>query len=502
MPLYKLTYQFESGGGNIAYQTTQQVRKEADTHNTEVGLVTTGLSLESEGIEGTAIVEVSDSVVLTDVFESATAIRHVSPADNSETAVTETEPDPAEDPLPEDDIPRFEASDELAHVLGDVSATPGRGFLLYSNLTRCRPHERDLWLISVQNTELDVTAGLTKSDVVEFYRENLDLLDEEPSLKIGGFHGVAEPTVQLSVVASLTDPQEARELAGRAGSAGAMNAYRFELSKESLVVGTSTHGPGQVEAVFRNSSGDDVCSRELAYRTWHEGLGVSFHPLGVIIDGDLYRPVVPERATAGVPEVGEPLRIKTYRGSKTSRPWQFGVTRHDEQILLTQARAAPPKFDPVLKRFPIEKQVLGDESLVFGHTVSRRVWSEDPVNVHVQSQRSEGLRTQFLYEDSEGWHLIQPKALAESTDKEDSSFESTQLDGVSVRSSKISADADGESKATVEHEYRIAAGALDSCSSLYALSYHEINEESIDRLVWDIADATAYDIVRETSPLR
>ena len=51
MSLYKLTYQFESSGGNIEYQTTQQVRKEADTSNTEVTLVTTGLSLESEAIE-------------------------------------------------------------------------------------------------------------------------------------------------------------------------------------------------------------------------------------------------------------------------------------------------------------------------------------------------------------------------------------------------------------------------------------------------------------------
>jgi hypothetical protein len=501
MPLYKLTYQFESDGGNIEYQTTQRVRKEADTNNTAVTLVTTGLSLEHEGIEGTAIVEISDDVVVTDVFESATAVRQVSPADSSKTPVTEPEQEPASDSLPDEDISRFENSDEMARLLANVNETPGRGFLLYSNLTRCRPHERDLWLVILQHTEIDVKLGLTKSDIVEFYRENLDLLEEKPSLKIGGFRRVAEPTIQLSLVASLTDPQEARELAGRANSIGTMNIYRFELSKESLVAGESTHGPGQVDAVFRNDAGDEVSSRELARRIWHNGLDVSFHPLGAIIDGDLYRPIPAGASNAETTSVGDPLHVESYRGSNAT-PWQFGVTRHDEQLLITQARGPPEKFDPVLKRFPIEIQTISEEPLVFSHTVSRRIWSEDPLNSQIQSQRSEGLQTQFLYEDSDGWHLIQPKALGEPSEKTDSSFEETQLDGVSVRSSLLRAETDREMKATVEHEYRITADALASCSSLYALSYHETNEESINNLEWEIADATAYEIVRENPPLR
>ena len=235
MPLHRLRYQFESSGGNVQYQTTQHVQKEADTHNTEVTLVTTGLSLTSGGIEGTAIVEVSDDVALADVFEAATAIRQLSP--DSRNPVTASEQEPVSDPLPDDDIPRFEQSAAMKNLLADVSETPGRGFLLYSNLTRCRPHERDLWLVRIQSTELDATAELTKPDIVEFYREHIGLLEEKPTLKIGGFHGVSEPTIRLSVVASLTDPQEARELAERVNSAGAMNIYRFELSKESLVVG-------------------------------------------------------------------------------------------------------------------------------------------------------------------------------------------------------------------------------------------------------------------------
>lgn len=501
MPLYKLTYPLESGGGNIEYHTTEQVRKEADTTNTEVTLVTTGLSLESEGIAGTAIVEVSDDVGVTDTFESATAVHQVSPPDDCETAIAETESDPADDPLPAADIPRFEESAETADMLGDLREAPGQGFLLYSNLTRCRPHERDLWLVILQTTELDAKTGLSKQDIVEFYREHIELLEENPALKIGAFHSVTEPTIQLSLVASLTDPQDARELVGRTGNSGAMNSYRFELSKESLVVGTSTHGPGQVEAVFRNPAGDEVCSRELAYRIWHNGLDVTFHPLGVLIDGDLYRPIPARASTTEPTSVGDPLHVESYRGSK-AKPWQFGVTRYDEQILVTQARGPPEKFDPVLKRFPIKTQTISDEPLVFSHTASRRIWSEDPVNPQVQSQRSEGVQTQFLYEDNDGWHLIQPKALGEPSEATESSFEHTQLNGVSVRSSLLRSETDGEMKATVEHEYRIAVDALDSCTSLYALSYHEATEESFDRLEWRIADATAYEIVSEKSPLR
>lgn len=278
-----------------------------------------------------------------------------------------------------------------------------------------------------------------------------------------------------------------------------MNFYRFELSKLSLVVGQTTHGPGSPGAVFRNDDGEQVTSRDLAYQHWYEDIAASYHPLGVMVDGDLYQPVSLEMDDTEASTVGDPISLETYRGSATSRPWQFGLTRYDDQLLITQARASPDKFDPVLKRYPIEKQTLGDEPLVFSHTVSRRVWSEDPLNLHVQSQRSEGLRTQFIYEDSEGWHLIQPKAVEEPDESADNSFESTQLDGVSVRSALLRLNEDGEAKATVEHEYRITEDVFDACDQLYALSYYEANEESFDNLQWDIADATAYEIVNENT---
>lgn len=370
--MYELTYEFEGSGGNIQYQTRQQVETDATTADIEVEIVSTGLSLSDERIDGIAIIAVPADVDPDTAFESATKVRR---------------------------------TDELI------------------------------------------------------------------------------------------EPATARELAERTALTDAAIATRFELSKIPLIVGETTHGPGQIDAVFRNDAGDLITNDELASRYPHTSQDVYFHPLGVLVERDLYRPVSTRELGGDHTAVGEPIQLATYRGS-SSKPWQFGITRDDGQLLLTQDRAGPSKFDPVIKRFPIEQQPIGTEAMVFSHTVSRRTWCEDPKNLHVQSHRSEGLRTQLLYEDVEGWHLIQPDALDDPSE-EGNGFESTQLDGVFVRSSLLRADQDGESKATVEHEYRITERALDTTRRLYVLSYHEVNEESVGTLKWEIANATAYEIVAE-----
>ncbi|WP_302080616.1 hypothetical protein [Salinibaculum rarum] len=373
--MYELSYEFDGSGGNIQYQTEQQVKTEATAAAVDVEVVSTGLSLRAETIHGIAMVEIADDIDPDAIFESAARVR-----------------------------------------------------------------DADL----------------------------------------------------------LIDPVDAPERTERGPIAGENHAYRFEVSKVPLVVGAATHGPGQTDAVFCSADGEAIRSHELASRQEHEDLDVSFHPLGVIVEGELYRPVRPNASAADGPAVGEPIEVATYRGSD-GKPWQFGITRYDGQLLITQARAGPEKFDPVLKRFPIERRTIGDEPLVFSHTVSRRVWSEDPVNLHVQSQRSEGLRTQILYADTDGWHLIQPTDFGDPSEAADGSFEPTQLNGVAVRSALLRSETDGETKATVEHEYRITTEVFDACDRLYALSYHEANEESFDRLQWDIADASAYEIVRDQS---
>jgi hypothetical protein len=63
----------------------------------------------------------------------------------------------------------------------------------------------------------------------------------------------------------------------------------------------------------------------------------------------------------------------------------------------------------VVKRFPIEKRVLGTDPLEFEHALSRRVWDESPDQPAAQSQRREGRVVEFLYRDPEGRHLVRPE---------------------------------------------------------------------------------------------
>lgn len=56
----------------------------------------------------------------------------------------------------------------------------------------------------------------------------------------------------------------------------------------------------------------------------------------------------------------EPLDIQTHRGN-TSTPWQFSVKRMPDELVITQARGPPEKFDPVVKRFTIEEYPVGVE---------------------------------------------------------------------------------------------------------------------------------------------
>jgi hypothetical protein len=75
MPLYTITHQFGSDGGNIQYKTIQEVEKNAETSGIDLTIVTTGLALGDETIDGIAVVELADSIDPATVFGSATTIR-------------------------------------------------------------------------------------------------------------------------------------------------------------------------------------------------------------------------------------------------------------------------------------------------------------------------------------------------------------------------------------------------------------------------------------------
>lgn len=192
------------------------------------------------------------------------------------------------------------------------------------------------------------------------------------------------------------------------------------------------------------------------------------------------------------------LPVATHRGNE-STPWQFSLVRTDDGIMITQAKAGPEKFDPVLKRFEIDKQPVSEESVEFHHSVSRRVWQEDPEQPHVKSQRSEGRIFELLYRDPAGWHLARADPDDEPADPEDNPrYEPTEHPGVTVSSTYIRTEEDDEVKYTDDRDYRVTADILDNYAEVYVLSYYELNEESHERAAWKVDDAVAYRLVSES----
>ena len=192
-----------------------------------------------------------------------------------------------------------------------------------------------------------------------------------------------------------------------------------------------------------------------------------------------------------------PISLATHRG-RDSTPWQFSLLRTDDEILVTQAKAGPEKFDPVLKRFTIERHPLGDGNVEFHHAVSRRVWQTAAHKPHVKSQRSEGRIFELLLRDPAGYHLDRVNPDDEPTESVGSpEFVSTDHPGVRVSSTYLRAKQENETKYTEDRDYQITKEILESYAEVYVLSYYELNEESRTRCVWKTDDTVAYRLVNQ-----
>lgn len=186
----------------------------------------------------------------------------------------------------------------------------------------------------------------------------------------------------------------------------------------------------------------------------------------------------------------ERLSLETYRGGDGT-PWQFSLLRTDDEIVVTQAKGPPEKFDPVVKRLEIQPRTVGERPVEVSHNVTRRVWTEDSDQPRVQSHRSEGRVFQLLYRDPAGWHFAQP----EDDDADETGADEyvpTEHPGLSVNATSIRVEEDGDTRYITERDYRITSEMLDAYAEVYALSYDEVNEKSYGQAIWEVEDATAY----------
>jgi len=177
------------------------------------------------------------------------------------------------------------------------------------------------------------------------------------------------------------------------------------------------------------------------------------------------------------------------------RPGTYART--DDEIVITQAKGPPEKFDPVVKRLDIQDRTVGETPVKFDHNVTRRVWSENPDEPHVKSHRSEGRVFQLLYRDPAGRHFVQPED--DDIDETDADeYVPTDHPGLTVNATYMRTEEDEDTRYTTEREYRITPELLDAYAAVYALSYHEVNEESYGQAIWEVEDGVAYRLRRAT----
>lgn len=195
----------------------------------------------------------------------------------------------------------------------------------------------------------------------------------------------------------------------------------------------------------------------------------------------------------------EMLSVATYRGS-SSTPWQFVATRTGDCITVQQARGPEEQFDPVVRVFDIEAQRVADESVEFHHAAVRRVWSEEGSDPHVQSQRSESRTIEFLYRDGEGWHFAQPvSAKTQGSLVDTDGFEPTTHPGLMVSATYLRSETESAVQFTEERTYRVTPAFVDAYPDVYVLSCVEVNEESTERLLWEVEDAVAYRLITHSA---
>lgn len=494
MNVYEITYRFDASGETVQRETRVALEEAPGYIEEDMSVLATGISIDEDSFVGEGYVA-SPHTLDGPQFPDAESVRSVD-------AVGRLRPAPPRLPggISTEETTNGWHEDELSvpktirSHLNQVSATSGVGSILTSDGTQVDPFRRDLWFVGIK--PVATVENPNTSELVEIFSGYQETLTGEPNGVVCVYND--GDTVQVVPAVAYTDKQEAETVAERSGTCGPTNFHRLELSKAALVVDESTHRPGVLDASFCSDDGSVYTSRDLGYVTFLTDRRVSYHPLGVFVerrrDWILHRPVVDAEETG---ESGR-IELSTYRGGDCRRPWQFDLVRTDDALLLTQAMATPDRFDPVLKRFPVET-VTQNEPLVFSETVRTVTWQED--GTRVRSNRLAGDRLWVLYRDRNGWHLDRPTV--PDGDAEGGTFRQTTIEGVERRVSKTSVEeaptprAQEFSGTVREVEYRLTEPALITYRDVYVLTGHEQREESVQQYQWRMDDATAYRLVPE-----
>jgi len=251
-----------------------------------------------------------------DVSEDGSA----SESENGSGVDTENEQDTA--PEPSVDVPEFRDNEEVDNELETVNTTPGEGFTLKRNLDLDPVHEKDMWLVGITSENMSM-GDMDKEDIIDFYQNWIDLLQNQPGLRIGTYAFEDGNKMSIDLTVAVQDEKEAAGLGEKFNQESVVNVKKgLETDWEEGFVETGGDGESPIDepdevldaleeveslvkrklkqqevtqmdmgVVYETESGRRLTGSQIAYMALHGEIKPRFGEQGFMIDGELATPV-------------------------------------------------------------------------------------------------------------------------------------------------------------------------------------------------------------------
>lgn len=241
----------------------------------------------------------------------------------------EAEGEPEDDspdfqPNPEEDVQRFMESDATTEMIETTNSEPMEGFTVQRNL-QTEDYDywgEDAWTVGLTSIEVSADDGLSKEDVAEFYEQWTEVLEDEPGLRIGGYHFEDGSKISVDLSAMVEDQEEAEQLGEQLNqesifnpktametdfAEGSVNTYEGEDVGESPVESAEDvkevlsdidslkkrlrkMAEKSTDGVFVSDEGEEITRKQIGNAMRHEPGKVEKTENGYIVGETEYRP--------------------------------------------------------------------------------------------------------------------------------------------------------------------------------------------------------------------
>jgi hypothetical protein len=339
---------------------------------------------------------------------------------NRITATEEVPEDTA--PNPDEDKERFREDEFAQDLIDTVNSDPEEGFTLKRNLEPEDVFNTDVYYVGITSANFSKEDGISKDDVIDFYDEWLDLLQEEPGLRIGGYSfPEGDDKISIDLSAAVADKEEAVELGERLNQESVANLARMDFPKTGGDGEPVVESPEEVKEVLDDiqsltkmdlvgkqagmvdpdavyvgvQSGVQLSGRQIAYSGLKGQRDVEVEGEEVVVDGEVFKkaesddekadfssPVYSEGSDEDDEEYPHEEFEKEaqgawvyYFGPQNGEGWINTMTG---EVRYQKKRPGPPPEDP-------EDRFVDDEWLAEG-------WDEPPADL---DELYEGQKVEF-----------------------------------------------------------------------------------------------------------